>query len=85
MDKLTTTEGGIGCRRTTWLDEEVNRAIPFYHRMAELHRVAREIPQIHTWTKIASIIDELVTATIGSDTPVDELLADAARKASRLV
>jgi multiple sugar transport system substrate-binding protein len=30
MDKLTTTSGAIGCRRSTWNDAEVNAAIPFY-------------------------------------------------------
>jgi multiple sugar transport system substrate-binding protein len=84
MDKLTTMEGAIGCRKSTWFDEEVNRAIPFYHRMAELHRVAREIPQIRVWPKVAAIIDELITATIHGDAPVVELLADADRKAASL-
>ncbi len=30
MDKLTTLEGGIGCRLSTWSDPEVNALIPFY-------------------------------------------------------
>ncbi len=81
MDKLTTTEGAIGCRKSTWSDEEVNRLIPFYHRMEGLHRVAREIPQLNTWPQIAAIIDMLMTATINSSTPIEELLAEAHRKA----
>ncbi len=84
MDKLTTTEGAIGCRKSTWSDEEVNRQIPFYHRMEGLHQVAREIPQLNTWPQIASIIDALMTATINSDTPIEELLAEADRKATTL-
>ena len=84
MDKLTTTEGAIGCRKSTWFDEEVNRAIPFYHRMESLHQVAREIPQLNMWPRIASVIDALVTATIHSDTPIEELLADADREAAPL-
>jgi multiple sugar transport system substrate-binding protein len=84
MDKLTTTEGAVGCRRTTWSDKEVNRTIPFYHRMAELHRVAREIPQMKTWPKIATIIDELITAAINGDTPVKDLLAEADHNAALL-
>lgn len=84
MDKLTTMEGAIGCRRSTWFDEEVNRAIPFYHRMAELHRVAREIPQMKAWPRVAAIIDELITATVNSDVPVEDLLDAADRKAAVL-
>ena len=41
MDKLTTTCGAIGCRRSTWCDAEVNRPIPFYRRMEKLHRRPR--------------------------------------------
>jgi multiple sugar transport system substrate-binding protein len=84
MDKLTTMEGAIGCRKSTWFDEQVNRAIPFYHRMAELHRVAREIPLMRRWPKIAAIIDELITATVNSNVPVEELLAAADRKTASL-
>ena len=64
MDKLTTTSGAIGCRRSTWNDPEVNAAIPFYHRIEQLHANAREIPQRADWPRIAAIIDKLVTANI---------------------
>ena len=77
MDKLTTTLGGIGCRRSTWNDAEVNTAIPFYRRIERLHAHAREIPQRADWPHIAAIIDSLVTATITTDTPVEELLRRA--------
>ncbi len=66
------------------VDEEVNHLIPFYHRMEGLHQVAREIPQLNTWPQIASIIDALMTATINSDTPIEELLAEASHKAAAL-
>jgi len=77
MDKLTTTSGAIGCRRSTWNDPEVNAAIPFYHRIEQLHANAREIPQRADWPRIAAIIDTLVTRTITTTTPVDELLRQA--------
>jgi multiple sugar transport system substrate-binding protein len=77
MDKLTTTTGAIGCRRSTWNDPEVNAAIPFYHRIEQLHANAREIPQRADWPRIAAIIDTLVTRTITTTTPVDELLRQA--------
>jgi multiple sugar transport system substrate-binding protein len=84
MDKLTTTEGAIGCRKSTWLDEEVNHQIPFYHRMEDLHQVAREISQLDTWPQIAAIIDTLITATISTNTPIAQLLAEADHKAAAL-
>jgi multiple sugar transport system substrate-binding protein len=77
MDKLLTLEGGIGCRRSTWEDAEVNRAIPFYREMERLHMGARELPRLAEWSHIASAIDSLVLAAIGSDRPESELLAEA--------
>jgi multiple sugar transport system substrate-binding protein len=77
MDRLTTLSGAIGCRRSTWRDVEVNRQIPFYHRIEQLHEYAREIPQRADWPRLAAIIDELVTATITSDTSIAELLQQA--------
>ncbi len=77
MDKLTTTSGAIGCRRSTWSDPEVNEAIPFYHRIEQLHANAREIPQRADWPRIASIIDRLVTAALTTDKTTTELLQQA--------
>jgi len=77
MDRLTTTSGAIGCRRSTWNDPDVNAAIPFYHRIEQLHAHAREIPQRPDWPRIASTIDQLVTDTVSSDTPIAELLRRA--------
>ena len=80
MDKLLTLEGGIGCRKSTWTDDEVNAEIPFYHRMASLHEHARELPRLANWAEIAAVIDELVLQTINTDRPVAALLAEAQNK-----
>jgi multiple sugar transport system substrate-binding protein len=77
MDKLTTTSGAIGCRRSTWLDPEVNAALPFYNKMDLLHQHAREIPQREDWPNIASITDTLVTRAITTTTPITTLLKEA--------
>lgn len=82
MDKLTTMLGAIGCRRSTWNDAEVNAAIPFYQRIEQLHANAREIPQRADWPRIAGIIDRLVTATVGTSTPIADLLIEADRALS---
>lgn len=81
MDKLLTLEGGIGCRKSTWADADVNATIPFYHKMEELHLVARELPRLSHWEKIASVIDELVLATINTDLPIVDLVQQAQGKA----
>lgn len=84
MDKLTTTSGAIGCRKSTWTDADVNAAIPFYHRMESLHAVAREIPQRPDWPTIAAIIDKLVVNTITTSEPIESLLQHADQQALSL-
>jgi multiple sugar transport system substrate-binding protein len=74
MDKLLTMEGGIGCRRSTWLDPEVARLAPFFHRLAQLHENARELPRRADWPDIAHRLDRLVVEAIASDDPIPVLL-----------
>jgi multiple sugar transport system substrate-binding protein len=80
MDKLLTLEGGIGCRKSTWLDADVNRAIPFYRQMERLHAGARELPHLPQWSRIASVIDSLVLEALGGDRPESDLLAEAQQR-----
>jgi multiple sugar transport system substrate-binding protein len=75
MDKLLTLEGGIGCRKSTWEDAEVNRVIPFYREMSSLHAFARELPRRSDWAKLATVIDQLVVDTINTQQPIEELVA----------
>ena len=77
MDKLLTLEGGIGCRRSTWLDPDVNRVIPFYREMETLHAHARELPRTPDWPRIAETIDRMVLAAIDTSQPVEEILREA--------
>src|SRR3546814_10164060 len=32
MDKLTTTEGALGVRKSTWAEPEIHADVPYYHR-----------------------------------------------------
>ncbi len=81
MDKLTTLEGGIGCRLSTWSDPEVNQAIPFYHRLAELHQYTRELPRSRALPRLVHLIDSAVQRAITSDDPTATILQDAQREA----
>lgn len=84
MDKRLTLAGGIGCRKSTWSDPEVNRAIPFYRRMEGLHARARELPRLSRWACMAEIIDGLVLEAINSDRPIPELARRAQARADAL-
>ncbi len=80
MDKLLTLEGGIGCRKSTWTDREVNRTVPFYREMERLHAGAREMPRLAQWPRIAAAIDDMMLAAIGTDRPEKELLSQAQQR-----
>jgi multiple sugar transport system substrate-binding protein len=84
MDRLVTEAGAIGCRKSTWHDPEINRTIPFYYQLETLHADARELPRLANWADIGAVMDDLVTAAITSDEPVDNLLAKAQAKIDQL-
>ena len=81
MDKLLTLGGGVGCRRSTWTDPQVNAIAPFFHRLERLHATARELPQMPAWPRIASIIEELVLRVLETDASVEQLMRQADEKA----
>jgi multiple sugar transport system substrate-binding protein len=82
MDKLTTLEGGIGCRLSTWRDPEVNAAIPFYHQLADLHRYTREMPRSRELPRLIQIIDAAVQRAIAGDEPTETILRQAQAEAA---
>jgi len=83
-DKLLTLEGGIGCRKSTWVDPGINAIIPYYYKLEELHQSAKMLPQLATWAQIAHIIDEVVLNAINTDVPADQLLAVGQQKIANL-
>ncbi|WP_294185407.1 extracellular solute-binding protein [uncultured Sphingobacterium sp.] len=80
QDKQLTVEGGVGCRYSTWYDSEINRMIPFYNKLAELHDTARTLPRLANWPQIAHIIDDTVIAAIKTDESSLSLLTKAQEK-----
>jgi multiple sugar transport system substrate-binding protein len=84
MDRLLTLEGGIGCRRSTWADAAVNRAIPFYREMEGLHANAREMPSLEKWPEVAAVIDRMVLAAIDTDEPVESIARRGQAEAEQL-
>ncbi|KAF2335817.1 extracellular solute-binding protein [Flavobacterium nitrogenifigens] len=83
-DKLLTTEGGIGCRKSTWKDEEINTLIPFYHKLEMLHENALTLPQTPIWPKVAELIDGTVLKAIETDISSDILLEETQKKIKEL-
>jgi len=83
-DKLLTLEGGIGCRISTWKDEEINEVIPYYHKLEMLHQVAKSLPQKSNWAQIAEIIDGAVLKAMNTEKASDEILCEAQEKIQTL-
>ena len=85
MDKLVTTEGGIGVRRSTWSDPEVNRSVPFYHELDGLHAVARTLPRVARLADVAHAIDEMLMEALTTDAATADLLAHAQARIAGIV
>lgn len=84
MDRLTTLEGAIGVRRSTWSDSVVNAVVPYYHKLETLHAHARELPALPHLAEISHVIDRMLTRALDEDTPSEVLLAEAQVQAEAL-
>lgn len=83
-DVHLTLNGGVGCRKSTWKDPEVNQQIPFFHQLESLHSYARELPAVDNWPQLAQIIDQIMTRLIQTDQPVVDILNAAQQQVTEL-
>ncbi|MEN3323169.1 extracellular solute-binding protein [Mariniflexile soesokkakense] len=84
-DKLLTNEGGIGCRKSTWNDVEINKTIPYYHKLSMLHENALTLPQTPVWPKVAELIDHMVLKAINGTAPSKELLEETQNNIQKII
>ncbi|WP_308991049.1 extracellular solute-binding protein [Mariniflexile litorale] len=84
-DKLLTNEGGIGCRKSTWNDTEINKTIPYYHKLSMLHENALTLPQTPVWPKVAELIDYMVLKAIDSKIPSAQLLEETQKNIQKII
>ncbi|MFC5682061.1 ABC transporter substrate-binding protein [Flavobacterium sp. MAHUQ-51] len=84
-DKLLTNAGGIGCRKSTWADAEINKTIPYYHKLESLHENALTLPQIAIWPDIAILIDQMVLTALKTDIPSADLLKNTQIEIQKIV
>lgn len=83
-DKLLTLEGAIGCRKSTWTDTDVNREVPYYHKLEELHKNTRSLPRKSNWSDIADVIDALVLKVINTSEDIKTILDEAQHKINNI-
>lgn len=79
MDRLTTIEGAIGARRSTWADPEINGRIPYYSKLEALHAYAKEMPRRADLSAFARVIDDVLRRALTSTTASRKLLIEAQR------
>jgi len=79
-DKLLTLEGAIGCRKSTWHDADVNKEVPYYHKLEKLHENTRSLPRKSNWSDIANVIDQLVLEVINTSKDIASILDQAQQK-----
>lgn len=83
-DKLLTLEGAIGCRKSTWHDKDVNKEVPYYHKLEELHQKTRSLPRKSNWSEIANVIDQLVIDIINTSKDIKTILDNAQKEIDRI-
>ncbi|SDZ92595.1 multiple sugar transport system substrate-binding protein [Arachidicoccus rhizosphaerae] len=79
-DIALTLNGGIGCRKSTWHDPEVNSQLPFFNQLEAIHELARELPDWPNWPAIAQIIDEVMIQTGTTTQEIESILFAAQQK-----
>lgn len=84
MDKVTTMEGAIGCRLSTWADPEVNASIPYYHQLATLNQGALTLPRSREFPRLAHVIDAAVQRALSSTDSTESILRQAQAEAEGL-
>ena len=83
-DKQRTLEGVVGCRKSTWTDEEVNKEIPYYGKLEALHAAARELPRMANWGELSAVIDWMALEAINTKRPIESIVQEAQQKAEQL-
>lgn len=83
MDKLLTLGGAVGCRLSTWLDDEVNAVAPFFRLLPQLHENARSFPVDRRMPGLIHAIDDAVTAALTTAEPTESILRRADDRARR--
>ena len=84
-DKLLTNEGGIGCRKSTWNNTEVNKTIPYNHKLSTLHENALTLPQTPLWPKVAELIDAMVLEAINGNLSSFTLLEETQNNIQKIL
>jgi multiple sugar transport system substrate-binding protein len=84
-DRLLPFEGAIGCRKSTWADNEINNIIPYYSELQAMHDYVKQFPKVGSWHDVTEVIDELVLRVVNTNSPVREILDEAQKKVEGMI
>jgi multiple sugar transport system substrate-binding protein len=84
MDRITSLEGGVGCRKSTWRDPELNHQVPFYSQLERLHTMARTLPRTSTYPQLAAMIDAMMVDALTGAESTESLLQRAQARVETL-
>ncbi|GAB3410916.1 ABC transporter substrate-binding protein [Flindersiella endophytica] len=85
MDVITATQGGIGCRLSTWRSPAVQREFACYRLIEQVHADVETVPGIPEYPAIADVLNAEIDAVYTGAKPVAAALAAAAGQTNRLL
>jgi len=85
LDRVTSEEGAIGCRLSTWRDPGLQERFGAYRLMEETHRMVETLPAIPEYDAINEILNELIDDVHTRKKGVEEALDEAAERADALL
>ena len=80
MDLVTTEEGAIGTRRSTWRSPEVLRSFPFYAMIDRIHDDVRSTPQMEEYPAINGVLNHWIHEALRGNVAAEAALQNAVRE-----
>jgi multiple sugar transport system substrate-binding protein len=84
MDLLTSEEGAIGVRRSTWR-AFAGRGVAGYASLESLHAHARHLPRVPAFGAMSEVLNEHIDRALNRGGDVEEELRRAARRCEELL
>lgn len=85
QDLVTSEEGGIGCRLSTWRNPGMQERFACYRLLEETHRAVETMPAIPEYDAINEILNELIDEVHTGAKGVEEALDEAAARADAVL
>ncbi|GAA2756458.1 ABC transporter substrate-binding protein [Actinopolymorpha rutila] len=85
MDRVTATEGAVGCRLSTWRDPAIQQEFASYRLIEETYRDVETMPALACYPEINEVLNEEIDMVYTGAKAVEEALNDAARRADDIL